>query len=81
MTETVCIGGLEKSWSKVTVHLDTSADNLIRTIPKTSVLPLFQWKRRVDLNAKRQIKQSHVERIGRKSDFDAAGKDFRSESR
>jgi hypothetical protein len=41
MTETVCIGGLEKSWPKVTVHLDTSADDLIRTIPKTSVLPIF----------------------------------------
>ena len=53
------VHGLEKSWPKVAVHLDTSVDDLIRTIPKTSVLPIFQWKRTVDLNAEWQIKQSH----------------------
>lgn len=53
VAETVRIGGFEESWPEMTVNFDTSADDFIRTISKTSVLPFFQWKRRVDLNTER----------------------------
>ena len=42
MAETVPIGRFEEAWTEMTVNFDTSADDLIRTIPKTSVLPSFQ---------------------------------------